>query len=286
MPQTNFERQYIEFLATYEPTFKERKAAHAYAVPRLARDSLPLSPFILKSSLFSAASKGPRVNFETYVELAAPRGYKVEFRGEELRQNDRMVLLALIKARSVGRTKLLNSLAIDLPIKFAPRQFCVKQLGWPDNSDSTKKLAACIDRLTGASVRIYGERFGRHDYSFVSYAAMSPREWKVRLSRDLATMFSRPVTYLKQSIVSDLHGLDSWLYGYVSAERCDDVDGISRKYLRSLCGLTGYSQNEFNRRLKLALHKLQGLTVITGFKSSGDRLDINKPTKDDSEVPI
>lgn len=283
---TDFQCQYMEYVATNKPTFEERKAAHAHAVPRLARDSLALSPFMLKSSLFSAVSQGPRVNFATYVELRAHPGYKVEFCGEELRQDDRMVLLALIKARSVGRTKLLSSLAIDLPIKFAPRRFCIKQLGWPDSSHSTKKLAACINRLKVARVRIYGERFGTHAFSLVSYAALSPREWKVRLSEDLATIFSRPVTYLKQSVVADLHGLDSWIYGYVSADRCDDDDGISRKHLRSLCGLTGYSQNEFNRRLKLALKKLQELAVITGFKSSGDRLDIDKPSKDDPEVFI
>ncbi len=277
---------YVKHVATHKPSKEEQKAAKAREIPRLGKDSLPLSPFLLKSALFSAVSHGPRVLYPTFVELAAYPGYKVEFRGEELRQDDRMVLLSLIKARADARAKEPTVTAIDVSFTFVPRTFCVKYLGWPDSGESTKKLEACLTRLQGASVRLYGERFGTHLYSFVSDAVMSPGEWRVWLSPLLATMFSRPVTYLKHSIVAGAFGLDSWIYGYVAADRCVDDDGISREHLRKLCGLTGYSQKEFNRRLKLALEKLQALGVITGFKSSGDRLDNYKASIVDPEVLI
>lgn len=258
--------QYANAVADYQPTFDEKKAAAALAVPRHGRDTLMLSPFWLKSALFSAASHGTRARYGDYVELPAHPGFKVEFQGTELRQDDRIVLLALIKSRAASQ--------ITASTTFAPRAFCVEQLGWPDSSDSTKKLAACIERLHTARLRITGERTGTQLYSFVSDASMAPGKWTVWLSERLAAMFDQSVTYLKQSLVAGTTGLDSWLYGYVAADAC--FAPISRDHLRILCGLTGYSQKEFNRRLKLALEKLQAQAVITGFEATGDKLRITK----------
>lgn len=269
--------KYANAIAEHVPTFDERKHTAALALPRLGRDSLPMSPFMLRSALFSAAVSGPRARFGDYVDLPAHPGYRVEFQGEELRQDDRMVLLALVKARATQQTSQTKGLAAPLitaSITFAPRQFCIENLGWPDSSDSPKKLAACLNRLQIARVRISGGKIGTQLYSFVSDASMPPGAWTVWLSERLAVMFSSNLTYLKHSIAAGVSGLDSWLYGYTAADEC--FAPISREHLRDLCGLTGYSQKEFNRRLNVSLDKLKDQNLIKDFAVIKGKLSITK----------
>lgn len=265
---------YINDVLSYKPqkpvTDAEKKAAarvRALLAPSLSGDALALVPFFLKSALFTAASDSPRTIFAEYTAIASHPGFVIEFEGEELRQDDRMVLLALIKSR--------QSTILTLGTTFSPRKFCVDALGWSNSGESAQKLKDCIARLHKARARVITET-GEHCYSFVSGTSFEAGNWKVWLSEQLLQMWEgmRP-TLLHHSLLCCMTALDAWLYGYICADAC--FANISRAHLRELCGLKGYAQKEFNRRLGKSLDKLIAAKVITSFTASGDVLKIVKP---------
>jgi hypothetical protein len=195
-----------------DPTesLQERAFYAEKAVPKLYKSSFALEPAMLKSALFRPAA-GTRAVFEQYTEVAVHGSHGMEYRGEELRQDDERVLMALLKLRA---GELVTAEA-----RFVPRKFCREVLEWADSSDSVAKLKASIKRLHDARVRITYADGGENLYSFVSDAELHGDEWKVWLSPRLAQMFERSCTYVDMKTRLSLKdGLASWLYGFIKAD--------------------------------------------------------------------
>lgn len=249
-------------------TFDSPAEAAFYAektLPKLHKSTLALEPVMLKSALFRPAA-GERQVFEQFVAVSTHGANKIQFSGEELRQDDERVLMALLKLRS-GQT-------VDGVMTFVPRAFC-RELGWADSGDSVAKLKASLSRLWIARVRIDYASGGTSLYSFVSDIDFNAGSWSVWLSPRLAAMFERHVTYLNvDERLAMKDGLMSWAYGFVRADAC--LAPFDLEELRLLAGQPGWEQKYFNRHFKAALEELRTLGVIKGFVMSGKRLVITK----------
>lgn len=246
-------------------TFAERVADAELTVPN--NGSFALAPAMLKSNLFRPAA-GPRSDFTEYTKMTATQGWMIEYKGEELRQDDLRVILALIKER---RNDLISNV-----ISFVPRTFCrdAETLNWADSSDSVEKLRASLKRLHDARLRMVRADGVEYLYSFVSQVEFKKDQWNVWLSPSLAEMFKSHVTYLsvsKRLAMKD--GLLSWVYGCIKADACQAPFDLHA--LRDLAGST-YEQKDFNKQLKKCLETLQADGLIKGFVMGTGRLTVKK----------
>lgn len=247
--------------------FEKLAEAQFYAnrsMPRLHKSSLALEPVMLKSGLFRPGN-GERCRFDDYVDVKAHGSHVIQFRGEELRQDDERVLVSLLKLRSGS--------AVDGVIKLRPRAFC-RALGWASSGESTSKLRSSLVRLQLARVRIHYADGGISLYSLVSDAHLVGSEWQVWLSPRLGQMFDRSVTYLDMHArLSMRDGLESWLYGFLKADACWAPFCLAD--LRDM-SLPSYELKEFNRHARRALDSLCAKGQIKGYELANGKLTVKK----------
>jgi hypothetical protein len=237
----------------------------AKTVPKFYKDSLGFPPVMLKSALFRPVT-GPRTNYPAFTQVRAHGSHKIEFKGEELRQDDERLLMALLKLRSGA--------SVDGVQEFVPRTFCRDVLGWADSSDSVAKLKASLARLQSARVHVEYADGGEGYYSFVSDFDSQRDNWSVWLSPRLVAIFDRHPTYLSmKNRLALKDGINSWLYGFIKAD--SSFAPFSLSDLREVAGST-YDQKNFNRQIKGALETLKGEGLLKGFALKKGKLEITK----------
>lgn len=220
---------------------------------------------MLKSALFRPIT-GPRAAHLSYTPIRAQGGHKIEFNGEELRQDNERLLMALLKLRS--------GMTVDGVQEFVPRTFCREAPGWADSRDSVSKLKASLVRLQTARVRVEYSDGGKGYYSFVSDVDFRVDAWNVWLSPRLVTRFDWFPTYLSMTNRLALKdGVVSRLYGFIKADAC--FAPFSLGDLREVAG-SPYNQKDFNRQIKGALDLLEAEGLIRSFEVPGGKLKVNK----------
>jgi hypothetical protein len=245
-----------------------KRAVADITLPKIFKDSLAFMPALLRSNLFRPGS-GDRATYSTYTELTTYGRTRIEYKGEELRQDDLRVLLAFVKERSGGLVSNVTT--------FVPRTFCREVLKWPDSSESVKKLRACILRLQDARARIYPGEGGELAVSFISDAALLEGEWSVWLSEPLSKIFAGHPTYLKASVrLGMTDGLASWLYSFLESDVGKKPVDMTR--LRAASGST-YEQKEFNRHVRKHLAAFLDAGVLVSFSFNKDGLCFRLPPR-------
>ena len=231
-------------------------------LPELHKSATGMSADILCSALFGIAkgSKRKVVAGKTHLDreyieqtFKTTNGASIEFRGKELRQDDLTVLLHLINKRA--------GMATSCEIEFPPYAFCSK-MGWSDNAKNAARLRECLLRLRQAIVIV--ERGGNKGgvIGFVKEFEWERRErWLVQLDHRIVNLFGVAPTYLstaKRALLAE--GLQTWLYGYVKANRFGWA--VSLELVHSACGSESSHMKEFARSLREALSKLAAIGVV------------------------
>ena len=264
MPATFAER------AFYAAAEQRAALVPATKIPKLNTNSLAFEPVMLKSALFRAGT-GARESFLEYKNIKTHGAHRVEYKGEELRQDDLRVLLMLLKlnaGQQLGEAKDFQEIGA--------RAFC-RELGkgWSDSGVSVAKLRGCIARLQDARVRVHYAGGGLGMYSFISDAETVGERWRVWLSVRHCEMFKRSVTYLPQADRLALpDGLASWLLGFIKADAC--YVGFKLCELRELAGYTSYVQKDFNRTIRAALDVLKFSGLIDDYSIEDKKLTVRK----------
>ena len=240
-------------------------------LPEQYDGTLAFTPELLKSRLFGHRS-GKREIFGGFTTVPAYGKTKIEFQGEELRQDDLRVLLALIRIRAGG--------GCETAIEFNPRKFCVKTLGWGDSGGSVEKLNEAILRLHDAKCRLYyaHEEIGKEVFqgiSFITEFAILKGAWSVQLSPSLVTLLTGWYrSYMKVSErMSMKDGLGSWLYGVIKADSCEL--GFDLEQLRAVSG-SPMILKEFNRAVKKSMAEFEKMGVVAGFTLKNGHLSLRK----------
>lgn len=231
-------------------------------LPELYKSATGMSADILCSALFGVAkgSKRKVVSGKTHLDreyieqtFKTTNGASIEYRGKELRQDDLTVLLHLISERA--------GMATSCEIEFRPYTFC-SAMGWSDNAKNAARLRECLLRLRQAIVIV--ERGGNKGgvIGFVKEFEWERRDkWLVQLDPRIVDLFGVAPTYLstsKRALLAE--GLQTWLYGYVKANRCGWA--VPLELIHSACGSESSNMKEFARSLREALAKLAAIGVV------------------------
>jgi hypothetical protein len=246
------------------------------SLPFWSEDVRGMPNSLIRGALFTAAKGGKdeqRSHYKNKV-ISTLRGIKLEYRGEELRQDDNSVFLALLH---FGRNHELGQ-----PIPFTAFAM-LKELGWSKNSDEYKHLRECCERLSATNVKVSYEKNstdgGTAGYSGSLVRAFewqdggeSLAQWYVLLEPSIARLFtSDSFTLLDHSIRRKIGGrspLALWLHSFLCTHR--EPFAISVAKYHELCGSRSDDLNDFRRRLKLALMRLKDEGFLKDFQIKMD----------------
>lgn len=270
--RAGFERDNAEYRAYRAAKDAKATKPAKTTMPALHEPYTAFNTTLLKIALFSCNERGARKHFteEEPNRLYSIDGDEVVFVGEELRQDDRAVLLALIKMAS-GKE-------LAAALTFQPHPFVREVLGWGDGGLNVKKLGECLHRLKkAAEVQVKYAKGGKGTLSFVSDydtpAEGRRGEWTVWLAPRMLEVFAKRVTYLAVADCKGLTGLQAWLYGFVNADPCKSPFALA-----DMLAWSGKSsvQKEFNRALGESLDELKKKGLVVDFVMSRTEVTITR----------
>jgi hypothetical protein len=241
-------------------------------LPKWQDDTWGMPNSLARGSLFTAlkATCGDRVYHEKK-RISSLAGINIEFRGQELRQDDYSVFLAILH---FGRNYTLGE-----PIPFTAYSL-LKELGWSINSDEYAHLRDCCSRLSATNVTVTHDRASSKGYAGSLLRSFAWRDetgsqlasWVALLEPNIAQLFSGDAFSLIESSERKSIGgrspLAQWLHSFLathqkplpikiqtylelSASRCKDI-------------------NDFRRRMKMALARLVEVGFLKEFEVKND----------------
>lgn len=231
---------------------------------------------IVRSGLFTVRNTKQRALLnETVASLST---YDVVYKGEELRQDDLSVWMALMT--------MARKQPIDMPIYFSGYEL-IKDLGWRMHSESYTRAKACIDRLKFTSLKIatsdlkamYAGSLIR-DFAYAELDEKGNAKWMVRLESKVAQMFlNETTTFLEweqRKEIGPRASLTLWLHAYFSSHR--DPFPITVAKIHELCKSEQLSMANFKIRVRQSLETLASPKVafLAGYSIHGDMVKVAK----------
>lgn len=244
----------------------------AAPAPRLWQLPYPLVPYhpenapiipneLVRCALFRVADPAsPRRWFSRHrLPVQASRNGYIEYSGEELRQDDRRVLMhALHREGDTPGTAV-----------FRPRRFC-EDIGWGTSNAAYEKLIETLTRLKATSLLMFVPRISRGGVavSLIARSEFVPdsKQIRVHFDREIAGLFrdqhyTRILRVYEDQLTRRSY-LASWLLGFYASHREPIAFPLDR--LQSLCGDVT-PRKEFRRKVALALQQLVDVKFLASF---------------------
>lgn len=183
---------------------------------------------------------------------------RVTYKGPELRQDDKAVLLELIHQRH-------NMFAGE--VEFAPSTLCAR-MGWSRNSEGGERLHKCLGRLIEGTLRLDETTNNGTMFHMLSGFTWDGDKWTATLHDEVTNLFTtRHYAYLNIDTRRQLStGLQTWLYDYISSNDCTMV--MTYVSLREACGRPNEDPRQFVDYVKAALTRLVALGAIVKLESA------------------
>lgn len=224
-------------------------------LPRLSASTYAMNTTVNCCALFGTLRGLERIE---YVKKAfdATNGGRVTYKGPELRQDDKAVLLELIHQRR-------NMFAGE--IEFAPSTLCAR-MGWSRNSEGSERLRKCLERLTEGTLRLDKTTASGAMFHLLSGFTWDGDKWTATLHYEVTNLFpTRHFAYLNIGTRRQLTtGLQTWLYDYISSNDCRMV--MTYAALREACGRPDEDPKQFVDYVKAALARLISVGAIVKFE--------------------
>lgn len=224
-------------------------------LPRLSASSYAMTTTVNCCALFGTLRSLERLEYVKKV-FDATNGGRVTYRGPELRQDDKAVLLELIHQRR-------NMFAGE--IEFAPSAFCAR-MGWSRNSEGSERLRKCLERLVEGTLRLDKTTANGGMFHLLSGFTWEGDKWTATLHDDVQNLFpNRHYAYLNIETRKELTtGLQTWLYDYISSNDCSMV--MTYAALREASGRPDENPKQFVDYVKAALTRLVAVGAIVKFE--------------------
>ena len=224
-------------------------------LPRLSASSYAMNTTVNCSALFGTLRSLERLEYVKKT-FDATNGGRVTYKGPELRQDDKAVLLELIHQRR-------NMFAGE--IEFAPSTLCAR-MGWSRNSEGSKRLRKCLERLTEGTLRLDKNTTSGIMFHMLSGFTWEGDRWTATLHDEVTNLFpTRHYAYLNIDTRRQLTtGLQTWLYDYISSNDCTMV--MTYAALRDACGRPDEDPKQFVDYVKAALARLVAVGAIIKFE--------------------
>lgn len=226
------------------------------------RRGLPNS--FVRGGLFTAASANSPRQWIKDELVASLSNYSISFTGEELRQDDLSIWLAIV---NMGKSQPLGE-----PIHFTAYRL-ITDLKWRVHSETYASIKAIIERLKVTSVKISStDQKSQYAGSLIRDFLFDDRDpngktcWTVRLEPSIAKLFLDDTTTLFEWQIRCALGrrasLASWLFSFY----CTHADPIPYhvEKIHELCKSEDKHIKSFKVNLRAALERL----VTEGFLSS------------------
>jgi hypothetical protein len=224
-------------------------------LPRLSASTYAMNSTVNCCALFGTLRSVQRLEYVKKV-FDATNGGRVTYKGPELRQDDKAVLLELIHQRR-------NMFAGE--VEFAPSTFC-SRMGWSRNSEGSARLRKCLERLTEATLRLDKTTTSGAMFHLLSDFKWDGDRWTAILHDEVTNLFpTRHFAYLNIDARRELTtGLQTWLYDYISSNDCKMV--MTYASLREACGRPDENPKQFVDYVKAALTRLIAVGAIVKFE--------------------
>lgn len=230
---------------------------------------------ILRSGLFTARSKSVRNDIKG-VKIASLSNFDVFYKGEELRQDDLSVWIALMtRAKKQPLGDKIFFVAYSL----------VKDLGWSLNSVSYARVKACIERLKLTSLKI-GSKDQKsayvgsliRDFAYDAIDEQGDTSWMIRLEPEIAKLFvNENTTFLEweeRKKLGTRSTLAQWLHGYFSSHTTPIPISIGK--VHELCESGQKSLPNFKIRVRQALEQLVSSGCLLRYVITNEIVHVTK----------
>lgn len=223
------------------------------------RRGLPNS--LVRGGLFTAASANSPRQWLQEELVASLSNYSVAYSGQELRQDDLSVWLAIV---NMGKSKPLGE-----PIHFTAYRL-ITDLKWRIHSETYASIKAIIERLKVTSVKISStDQKSQYAGSLIRDFLFDDRDpngkacWTVRLEPSIARLFLEDTTTLFEWQIRCALGrrasLAAWLFSFYCTHAATIPYHVAK--LHELCKSEDKHIRSFKVNLRAALERL----VTEGF---------------------
>lgn len=233
-----------------------------------------------RSALFNSRSNSDAKNdtraYMKNVEIASLSNYHITYRGEELRQDDSDVYMQLLH--------LAREQPLGEPVYFTAHGV-IKELGWPVNGDSYRRLRECIERLSANTVKVqikdesagYGKSLIRSFYWRDDASGEVLSQWVVEFEKDIVLLFGENIYTLiewrERRRIGTRATLARWLHSFLASHE-KPIPLSVRKYYelsKSNCRQIYH----FRAQLKKALDRLVDIGFVESFTiTPGDLVEL------------
>lgn len=228
---------------------------------------------LVRSGLFTASLTPKRREIRDE-RIASLSNYEVLYRGEELRQTDLSVWLAIVNQ---GRGKPLGE-----PIRFTGYRL-IKDLKWRMHSESYQAIKDSIERLKFTSVKLsmLDKRSGYagsliRDYSFTDLDERGSACWTVRLEESIAKLFLSDTTTLfewdERNRINKRAALAQWLHTFYLTHSEPIPYHLSK--LHELAKSDDKRLSNFRVRVRAALETLVSIGFLERYSLEKDLVHV------------
>lgn len=241
-------------------------------LPIWENDLRGLPNSLARGALFTAAKACKTVKREFYEgkQVATLNGLRIEYQGQELRQDDNSVFMTLLH---FGR-----HFALGEQIPFTAYSM-LKEMGWCLNAAEYKHLRECCNRLSATNITVTHEKGGEgyagsliRSFAWRDLKGKQLSHWVVLLEPSIVKLFSdNSFTLLEWEERKSIGGrspLALWLHCFLCTHREPLPISVEKYY--TLSGSRSVSLPDFRRRLKQALTRLVEIGFLRAFNVKDD----------------
>lgn len=247
-------------------------------LPLLQPDERGMPNALARGALFNAAkSSEERKHYKGRI-VASLQNFKVEYIGEELRQDDCSVLIALLYFQ--------QSIPLGEPVHFTAYAM-LKELGWSVNTTEYKHLRVCCNRLSATNLSIEftdGASRGFSGSLLRSFAWKDETSGKVKSSwmacfePNIARFFQEDsFSIIDPEIRRRISGrapLAQWLHTFLNSHR-EPIPMTIAKYAE-LTDSRSKNFSDFKARLKTALGRLVESEFLESWSVKNDIVTVKR----------
>jgi len=249
---------------------------------------------LARSALFTVQNRKQTRKHLHQAEVAAFGDIKLRYTGEQLRQDDEDVWLAI--------QHLARNRPIQEPVVFRPIDM-VRSLGWAIKGQSYTRLKGTIVRLKATdlqvqcSVGLFGGSliqtyaFSRDEGDIANFDVditdmLDKGYWAIWLDQHISQLF-RPDTYtlIDWEQRRQLAPLAKWLHSYFKGH--SDPFPIKVATIQKMCGTNAVNLFHFRDDLKRALNRLQQIGFLLAWHlDDDDKVHVRRAPRARNEHPV
>lgn len=255
---------------------QETEPVQLLLLPLLQQDERGMPNALARGALFNAAKSGGHRTYYQNRIVASLSNLKVEYQGQELRQDDCSVFIALLYFQ--------QETPLGDPIYFTAYEM-LRELGWSINTFEYKHLRECCVRLSATNLSIdfsdKSQGFAGsllRNFAWKDEGGILMSKWCVQFEPAIARFFQEDSFSILDPLIrrkiSGRAPLAQWLHNFLNSHHDPYAMSVA-KY----CELTDSSSkclSDFRSRLRVALQRLVDSGFLVSWEIKNDLVHVTR----------